>query len=1113
MVKALTTKNVVTVLAALALTLGFTVALTSTAKAATMSAGCYTFTQNSRMGSNGGEVMWVQKFLNSHGFTVAITGAGSAGNETSHFGPATKRAVKAFQNAYASDILIPVGLSMGTGNWFSGSRAKANAICGGNPGPNPTPNPTPTGTGITISSAAQPANSLAPQGTSRVPLTTFTLTNNTSAAVTITGVTVMRSGLAQDAVFSGIILVDQNGLQVGVSRTFDSNHMATIGDTFTIPAGASMTYTVAGNMAASLSAYAGQVVGVSVTGINTNVPVSGSLPISGAQQTINATLTTGTVTANVSSFDPQAPTTKHIGDLAVRFSGARFTAGSAEDVKMYSVRFRLNGSIGSTDLTNLMVNVNGTAYPTTWSADGRYVIASFAGGILITKGNSVDVYLQGDITGGNASGRTAEFDIDRTSDVYFVGQTYGYGILPAIGGSTVSVLASHNSAVTTGQPYFQGAIVTIQGGTATTISNATSVAAANVALNVPNQVLGGFDVNFTGEPVTVQSMVVTAVATGFGGSTSNLRSVSLVNSSGVVVAGPVDFTGTPGAQTATFTNSITFPTGLRTYTFKGTVPSDYTNGASIVLTTNPSAWTGVQGQITGNTVAITTVAFPMNTMTVRSASLAVTASTNPAANTVVAGGQKVLFANIQLDASQSGEDIRIASFPVFESGSGAVGNLNSCQVWDGTTSLNNNTVLNTVVAGQNTITLDNSLTVAKGTTKTLAFTCNLSAAATPGSTYQFGVSSVGFTSTGVGATSGNTVTPAVTTTNSGLQTVASAASLTVNIDPSSPAYAVAAAGTVGVNVGVIKLRPTNEGVNLTKLGLTLTGGLTGADVSNVTLYNNGVAIGTASFNGGLTSATSTLTTSLNLPVNVDTLITIKADLAAIGVGQTGTEGQLIKVDPLNFEGTGVSSGTTVRGGATAGVAGVRVFKSFPTLALGTLPSTGIADGRLIRFQVTADSHGNVGLASFNFLIATSTASVSAINMYGYTDAGYSTPISGVGTGGLVNTSTVAPTSGAFTITPTASSIGAIEVPAGQTYYFEVRGTVAGSIAGANVATTLLGDAAFAGMSSVATLTGASKNFIWSPNATTTSVTTVTDWTDGAALVGLPSSGLIQNRGN
>src|SRR5665213_3069735 len=147
MVKALTTKNVVTVLAALALTLGISFASIAPAKADTTSdlqaqvaallaqiqalqgstttttstsAGCYTFTQNLNLRKSGGEVMWVQQFLNNHGFTVATTGAGSPGNETSYFGPATKRAVIAFQNAYAANILTPVGLTSGNGNWFSG---------------------------------------------------------------------------------------------------------------------------------------------------------------------------------------------------------------------------------------------------------------------------------------------------------------------------------------------------------------------------------------------------------------------------------------------------------------------------------------------------------------------------------------------------------------------------------------------------------------------------------------------------------------------------------------------------------------------------------------------------------------------------------------------------------------------------------------------------------------------------------------------------------------------------------------------------------------------------------------------------------------------------------
>lgn len=57
------------------------------------------FTRDLSVGSVGPDVRVLQQFLNAHGFAVAQSGAGSSGLETDYFGPATQRALAAFQNA------------------------------------------------------------------------------------------------------------------------------------------------------------------------------------------------------------------------------------------------------------------------------------------------------------------------------------------------------------------------------------------------------------------------------------------------------------------------------------------------------------------------------------------------------------------------------------------------------------------------------------------------------------------------------------------------------------------------------------------------------------------------------------------------------------------------------------------------------------------------------------------------------------------------------------------------------------------------------------------------------------------------------------------------------
>lgn len=1066
----------------------------------------YTFSTNLTVGSKGADVMNLQKVLNMSADTqVAASGAGSPGSETSTFGPATRAAVVKFQ--------LKNGITPAAGYVGAITRAKLNTMnTPANPGsPVVTPG-LPSGGALTVSAGSQPANSLAPQSAARVPFTTVVLAAG-SSDVTVNSITVERVGLGQDAVFSGVVLLNSDGTQIGIAKTLNSNHQAMVGEPFVVKAGTSQTVTVAGNMASSLSSYAGQVVGLNVVAVNTSASVAGSLPVMGASHTINSSLTLGAVSMTESSYDPDTSSTREIGTTAFKFAGVRVTAGSAEQVRLWSIRWNQTGSASSADLANVKIYVDGTAYDTVVSSDGKYYSANFAGGILIDKGLSKDVYIQGDIVGTGSAGRTVKFDVYKAVDIYVSGVTYGYGITPTQ--SANGVASDSTSEFTSGTPFFDGSKVTVSAGTVTSITKATSVAAQNVALNVPNQVLGGFTTDIKGEPISVQSMVFTVSTTT--GNTWGLTNVTIVDSNGAVVAGPVDVSG----ATLTFTDTVTFPIGAKTYTLKGKLASSVPNGTTFTVSTTPSSgWTNVTGQTTGNTISLSgNGVFTMNTMTAKAGALAVTVSTNPASQNIVAGVQGVLLANYQFDASNSGEDVRFSTVALNQTGTATV--LTSCQLWDGATALNTGSnVVNTTATGAQTFSLDSMFVVPKGTVKTLSLKCNVPTGTT--GTIIFGILGsqiAAMTTTGV--TSGSTIV--ATGSNAAGQTMTPASgSLTASIDSSTPSFALAAAGSTGVNIGVFKFRASNENVTVSKIGLVLTSG-SSSDLGTVYLYQGATLLGTATFTGGNTVATSTLSNVLSLTKDTDVLVTIKADLGSVGTGQTGTEGAAVKIDVQSAEGSGVSSGNTlVIGGVTAGVNGVRMFKSFPVVAQDSLGATGVADGKLMRFKVTANSAGSVGLYQLNLTIATSSfatgGGVSAVKVMAYSDSSYSNAVSGTygaATGQFGSTGT--PTSNNPTLDFTATT-NPLQIPAGSTYYFQVEATVTSVTTGTSVTTTLNGDSAYIVHTSpyqVASTTGAAldanNDFIWSGNATSTATFNSVDWANGYGVLGLPSGGFSQTR--
>lgn len=87
------------------------------------------FTRSLKVGMRGEDVRMLQVVLNTDLETrVAVSGAGSLGNETDYFGPATKRALIKFQEKYRAEVLTPVGLTVGTGFFGEKTRARASAL-------------------------------------------------------------------------------------------------------------------------------------------------------------------------------------------------------------------------------------------------------------------------------------------------------------------------------------------------------------------------------------------------------------------------------------------------------------------------------------------------------------------------------------------------------------------------------------------------------------------------------------------------------------------------------------------------------------------------------------------------------------------------------------------------------------------------------------------------------------------------------------------------------------------------------------------------------------------------------------------------------------------------
>ncbi len=1116
----------------------------------TPSAGACTFTRNLTVGSRGDDVTCLQSYL---GVTPT----------TGYFGPLTKAAVANWQAAN--------GVAPAVGYFGALSRAKYSALVAsippGTTPPGTTPPSTlPTAGTLKVESGVQPAATLFPINSTRVPFTVVKFTAPSSGDVTVSSLVVERTGLANDTAFSGVVLLDESGTQIGIAKTLNSLHQASLTGSFVVKAGQTRTMSLAGNAETSSNSLAGQVPYLKLVSVTSNasavdMPASG---ITGTGHTVNESLTIGTVTMQRGSLDPGASATKKVGTTDYAFSSVKVTVGSAEKVYLKFIKWNQTGSAASGDLANLKTYVDGTAYDMLLSTDGKYYLATFGDnngkGILIDKGFSKEATVKGDLVGG--SGRTVDFDLAKRVDVGLVGENYGFGITPPQTGASDPTDDSANFS-STEDPWYDAAQVTIDTGSITA-SAAASLTAQNIAVNLANQPLGAFDIEVKGEEISVGRMIFHINTTGTG-HPGQITNITLVDSDGAVVAGPADGSRVVGGDgTVTFTDTINFKVGKKTYTLKGKLATNFVSNDTVQASTTPSSnWTTVTGLTTSNSITPSpTSAITSSVMTVKAGALAVSVSSVPIAQTIIAGAQNFLFANYILNATASGEDVRLTNMRLSLNAGGASAaatHVTGCILYDGATAVTSSKDPSSAASTTAFTFSNNGYTVPKGTSKTLALKCNLSTSAS--GQYHWGLDGTQANSTnwtGVsGLTSGQTIAQTVTDNTGPIMTSASGGSLAVSI-PNNPPYAIVGAGQTGVVLARIRYSATNEPIDLRQVALVMgraaSNTVTDLVGSKVTLWTTeGVQIAEAQFDESTDRATSSPIASgaFTIPRDGYKELVVKGDIAGISAsGPLTKSGDYLTVNydgnnrtaPAGNYGVGTQSNVNgasgINGSAAANSSGVRIMRAYPNVAVNTSGlSTTINNGgdqKLYRYSVTA-SNGDVHLYKMRFAISSSSlmATTSLYSLYAYTDSGFANLDTAFSATGLINagqcfngsvTTSAGPRQVAVFPDKTGCNTATTTyvVPSGVTRYFELRATAA-NVSGVttskdSISVNLEGDSAYpvpsgnaSGNMNAATIadTGVltSTAFIWSPASTSTNpLYTDEDFTNGYGIIGLPAVG-------
>ncbi len=1015
------------------------------------------FSRDLTVGSTGSDVTCLQNALKAGGYMTV--------NATGYFGPATRAAVVAWQNA--AKVTPAAG--------YFGAKSRAAFNVGG--GSTPTTPGTPvTGNGLKVMVASDsPSGSALVAGQAIGTIAKFTFANPTSSEIKVTSAAFNRIGISNDSTISNVYLynggkrlTDSAGISNSAFNFNDSTGL------FTVPAGGTYTVSIMADIATGTS---GQQIGAQLVSVASSgtLDSSVSFPVNGGLQTVSSA-TLATVDFNSTTL-PSASTVNPENDYTV---WQNTTTVSTRAVKLGALQLRNIGSIDRDDVRNFRLYVDGTQVGTAVAqiaTDDTVTFDLSASPIRLETGGRV-IKVLADIVGGSNS--TFQFSLRRASDAMLVDTDLNQPVLATANGSTFSARSATSA--------------TINAGTVSAVKS-TNSPSSNVSLSASNVKWGTFEMRASGEDVKIDNIDVqanTSLDRGLDNGKVFLNGVQVGSTKDLTDATDVNFT---------FGSSFILKAGqvaiVDVYAdAKSTTGASFVSGETAAVTLGTGSSNG-QGQVSLTSTNVPSSDVVANTITISSSSVSLTKYSGYGNQTIIAGSNNAKVGSFTLSTGAT-EGVSVNTITVTLS-SAESATITDLILKDNATGAQ---IGSTKATPSTSNAFSVNFTIPASSTKVINVYANIKSGSNAGSW------AANIDGSGTGSSTGTSVTFGDSSASTAtLQTITvGSGTLTAAVAAANPVNSNVIAGATSVKAGSFTFSAANSAFTVNDLRIKIPSGAA-TSVTAVTLKfknSSGTMVTTDATALALPStseshATATFTgLAFYVPQNESADLEVYVGVPSISSGATTGTGIAVVLDyNEGFKATDSAGSTSTSVGsadlnsaASTGYGTTYVKKSIPTLALvtsGYTANTIAADTSLYRFTMTADASGAIEWKKLSFTVATTSVTASAFTLYDMS--------SGVAT--AVNTSTAeANSSNVLAIYAGASNNDTVQsIGAGQSKTYELRaGTVSGwGGSGDQVTINFTEDTTAVASASSASL---SSNMIWSDRAATSHTTITADWTNG-----------------